>query len=164
MKFCSLSFLSLILFHLVTPAVIRESSSTATSSWLGRSLRLTGNYFPLRGLAGLATGLGVPGSGWLKDTLDWREDIEPAIKEEMLFAAGGLMGVEDCARKFSCRMGKRISGLPGLGSTSVFLSGALPYTFDLTSYLPEYIGEHVLVLRDSVLYSEDCEQFVCNVT
>ena len=162
MKMGSLVFLTV--FHITTPAVIREKSSTATSSWLGRCLRLTGSYLPLRGVAGVATGLGVPGSYWLKDTLDWREDIEPDIKEELLFAAGGFMGVEDCARKFSCRMGKRISGLPGLGSTSVFLSGALPYTFDLASYLPEYIGEHVMVLRDSVLYSEDCEQFKCNVT
>ena len=150
--------------HLASTAVIRKSS-TVSSSWLGRSLRLTGNYLPLRGVAGLATDLGVPGSYWLRDTLDWREDIELDMKEELLFAAGAVMGVEDCAKKFSCRMGKRISGLPGLGSTTVFLSGALPYTtIDLTTYMPGYIRDQVMVLRDSVLYSDDCEQYKCNIS
>ena len=151
-----------IIVSLSSSAVIRESSS-ATSSWLGHSLRLTGNYLPLRGMAGLAMEMGVPGSEWLKDTLDWREDVVPDFKEELLFAAGGFMGMDECARKFSCRMGKRISRIPGLESTSVFLSGALPYTFDLATYLPEYMGEHVMLLRDSVLYSEDCEKYACSV-
>merc|ERR1712142_1106102 len=83
--------------------------------------------------------------------------------EELLFAAGGFMGVDDCARKFSCRLGKRISGIPGLESTSIFLSGALPYTFDFSTYLPEYVGDHIMVLRDSMLYSDDCEQYKCKI-
>merc|ERR1719193_1421612 len=60
-------------------------------------------------MAGLAMEMGLPGSQWLKDTLDWREDVVPDFKEELLFAAGGFMGIDECARKFSCRMLCQIS-------------------------------------------------------
>ena len=60
-------------------AVIREGSS-ASSSWLGKCLRFTGNYFPLRDLAGLAIDIGVPGSDWLRDTLDHREAEKTKVK------------------------------------------------------------------------------------
>jgi len=125
------------------------------------AVRLTGNVLPLRGLAGLLSDTGVPGGVWLRTFLTpehmrrWdRRDQQPSYREDLLYMVGAALGEKECVRKLACRSGKRVSSVPGSSLVTLVL-------FGVASHVPEVLREPYTIMRDSILYSDDCDQYDC---
>jgi len=127
---------------------------------LGRTVRLTGNVLPLRGFASFLSDAGVPGGPWLKSVLTpshlrrWNDHRLSSYKDDLLYLVGAALGDKECARKLACRSGKRVGGVPGSSLLTLLMSG-------LGGYVPEVAREPYIIMRDSLLYSDDCEQYDC---
>jgi len=142
------------------PSMIAAGLEGVTSIISG-IIRLTGNVLPLRGFAGLMADAGVPGARWFRNVLTpshlrgWeRMERQPNFRDDLLFMVGAVLGEQECVRKLACRSGKRVSSIPGSSVVTMILAGA-------SGYVPEFLRETYSILRDSVLYSDDCEQFFC---
>mgnify|MGYP006954622220 CR=1 FL=1 len=65
-------------------------------------------------------------------------------------------GEFECRLKLACLAGKRLNSISGLSSLALLVSVA-------ANRLPETLQAPYAALRDSLMYSDDCQQYICNV-
>lgn len=77
------------------------------------------------------------------------------FKAEIQSIVGAVHGHRDCLLKLACLTGKRLSALSGASAATIMLSTA-------TDVMPEAMKGPFSALRNSVMYSDDCSQYVCS--
>lgn len=150
-------------------------------------LQTMGSFLPLRGLATFASDLGIPGAAAIIDILTpktprplidrssrafnhrSRQGREQAsvtsqrrslsagysqYRPEIHYLMGAAHGDRECMLKLACLSGKRLSSVSGASAVAILMSTA-------TSVLPKSIREPYSALKNSVLYSDDCSQYIC---
>lgn len=152
------------------------------------ALHSMGSILPLRGFASFAADLGIPGAATMLDILTpkiprhinersssamgfnhrSRQGRQEAVKSQRRSSTIGhspfrpeihsLMGVahgdRECMLKLACLSGKRLSSLSGASAIAILMSTA-------TNMLPKSMREPYNALKNSVMYSDDCSQYVC---
>ena len=150
------------------------------------SLHLVGSILPLRGLATIAKDLGIPYAETVlaaltptkksfnrffspktttsvatsqrrSDTADIQDnagDKYVTLRDEMSSAVGALLGKSDCQKRLACLGGRHLSHVNGASSLALFASSA-------SSFLPEEFREPLSIIKDSIMYSDNCEQYEC---
>lgn len=77
-----------------------------------------------------------------------------SFREEMSSAVGAAMGNDQCKKRLACLGGRHLAHINGASSIALLLSSA-------ASYLPDHFKEPLSTLQDSIMYSHDCDQYVC---
>ena len=161
-----------------------------------------GNYLPLRGVASVASDLGVPGGDFILEALtpmpsqpsaqptgsifaptqtteprqgnsgpsinprfaawdraDTVEDQEatvppPSYREEVSSIMGTMFGEKQCLMKLACLSGKRLSAVKGASALTMVLS-------TVAGVMPESMQDPYQALRNSIMYTDDCQQYQC---
>merc|ERR1719356_2403143 len=148
-----------------------------------------GTILPLRGFASFAADLGIPGAATMLDILTpkmprhindksqltkafnhrSRQGRQEAFKSQRRTSTIGyspfrpeihsLMGVahgdRECMLKLACLSGKRLSSLSGASAVAILLAST-------TDFMPEAVREPYQAMKNSVMYSDDCSQYVCS--
>lgn len=153
-------------------------------------LHTVGTFLPLRGLASFAADLGIPGAATIMEILTpktprlllnkssvssqafhhrsnkGREQASRSsqrrsssvgyshFRPEIHSLMGAAHGDRECMLKFACLSGKRLSSFSGASAVAILMSTA-------TDILPNSIREPYNALKNSVMYSNDCSQYIC---
>merc|ERR1719510_49611 len=151
-------------------------------------LQTVGTYLPLRGVASFAADLGIPGASKILEILTprtprlllteessmhsrpfnhrSRKGREQAsqrrsstagyshFRPEINSLMGAAHGDRECMLRLACLSGKRLSSFSGASAVAILMSTA-------TDMLPKAIREPYSALKNSVLYSDDCSQYIC---
>jgi len=74
---------------------------------------------------------------------------------ELQSAMGAAHGDRECLLKLACLSGKRLSALSGASAVAILLAST-------TDFMPEAVREPYQAMKNSVMYSDDCSQYVCS--
>lgn len=141
------------------------------------ALHLVGSFLPLRGMATIGKDLGIPYADTVLTVLtpssstaailptrtsqrrsdtfkNQEEEVYISMRDEMSSAVGALLGKGHCQKRLACLSGRHLSHINGAASIALLMSTA-------TNFLPDDFREPLSIVKDSIMYSDDCEQFVC---
>jgi hypothetical protein len=143
------------------------------------ALHLVGSFLPLRGLATIGKDLGFPyaekvlaaltptsfGAQFKSASVSQRrsdtsnpntfDDLKyTSMRDEMSAAVGALLGNPECQKRLACLSGRHLSHVNGASSLALLASSA-------TTYLPENLKEPLSIIKDSILYTDNCDQYLC---
>ena len=173
-----LTALSILLDHTQAGALIRFGEgqpdggglSLADRFWdtmdnfLTGALHLVGSVFPLRGMATVAKDMGLPYAEALQQALtpdstptSSQDDNDQILsfRDELSSAIGTLIGKSQCNKRLACLSGRHLSHINGASSIALMVSSA-------SHLLPDNFREPLSTLKDSIMYSDNCEQYQCN--
>ena len=137
-----------------------------------RVIHYIGNIIPIRGLTSLAADFGVPFARSLLNLLADNDDEEDeglegdelhrearssgrtSYREEVFYVVGALHGDYECMMKVACLSGKKVSKVAGATTLTMILSA-------LTNHMPETMQDTYVTMRDSIMYSNKCNQYKC---
>nr|XP_040578997.1 uncharacterized protein LOC121127644 isoform X1 [Lepeophtheirus salmonis] len=141
------------------------------SNTFTKFIHIIGGVVPLRGIASVAADIGIPGALTLQHYLTpskamTRSDgstTTDSIKRQYIQAKKtlttallGVLGYRGCLLKAACYCGKRLSAsVTGATAITLLLS-------TISNQLPESITDVYTTLRNSIFYSDDCEQYDCH--
>jgi len=174
-----------------TELSIIEKMKNNIKSMGSTMLHTMGSFLPLRGLASFAADLGIPGAATIMDILTPKTQVQLLHRTRGLSTAfnhrsrhgrekaserrsqrrsanvgysqyrpeihslfGAAHGDRECMLKLACLSGKRLSSMSGASAVAILMSTA-------TNMLPKSVREPYSALKNSVLYSDDCSQYVC---
>ena len=136
------------------------------------ALQLVGSFLPLRGLASIAKDLGIPYASSILAALtpiktsvvhpimtsrsQRRLDTTTyfSLRDEMSSAVGTFLGKGQCQKRLACLSGRHLSHINGASSIALMISTA-------SNFLPPEYHDSFSTMKDSIMYSEDCEQYEC---
>lgn len=155
-------------------------------------LQSMGSVLPLKGIASFAADLGIPGAAAMMEILtpktprdiisnrsfsatgafnhrskQGRERAPSAsqrrsstggyssFRPELHSFMGSAHGDRECMLKLACLAGKRLSSVSGASAVAIMMSTA-------SNMLPKSIRGPYSALKNSVLYSDDCSQYICS--
>ena len=135
------------------------------------ALQMIGSFLPLRGLASIAKDLGIPYASSLLAALTpiKASVVHPimtprsqrrldttylSLRDEMSSAVGTFLGKGQCHKRLACLSGRHLSHINGASSIALMVSTA-------SNFLPEEFQDSFSTLKDSIMYSEDCELYEC---
>lgn len=142
------------------------------------ALHLVGSILPLRGLATIGKDLGFPYADDILAMLTpnsgratthsqpsisqrrmdvaspQREESYTSMRDEMSSAIGALLGKGQCQKRLACLSGRHLSHVNGASSVALLVSTA-------SSLLPEDFREPLSIIKDSIMYTDKCDQYVC---
>ena len=148
------------------------------------TLHFVGSFLPLRGLATIAKDIGIPYADNLlhaltpskqnwnfvspdfsvarssqrrSDNLDHLNKIEDkyvSMRDELSSAVGAAFGNEQCKKRLACLSGRHLSHVNGASSIALLVNSA-------SSLLPDDFREPLSIVKDSILYSDNCDQYEC---
>ena len=180
-KFLWILFLLLLGgIHAEAGALSRRPSSAQSMQFLwdkvndmmSEALHMVGSFLPLRGLATIAKDLGIPYADSILTALTpvRPQDDHPivsttkserrssstfySLREEMSSAVGTLLGKGQCQKRLACLGGRHLSHVNGASSIALMVSTA-------SKFLPHDLQDPLSTLKDSIMYSEDCQQYEC---
>ena len=80
---------------------------------------------------------------------------EISLKDEMSAAVGAfLVGNEECKKRLACLSGRHLSHVTGASAIGILMASA-------SNYLPDDMEDHLRIMQKSIMYSEDCDRYVC---
>merc|ERR1712020_55437 len=77
-----------------------------------------------------------------------------AFRPELHSFMDAAHGDRECMLKLACLSGKRLSSVSGASAVAIMMSTA-------SNMLPKSIRGPYSALKNSVLYSDDCSQYIC---
>ena len=72
----------------------------------------------------------------------------------MSSAVGALLGNENCKKRLACLSGRHLSHIDGASSIALLVTSA-------KFYLPDDMKDHLTAIHNSIMYSDDCDQYLC---
>ena len=162
-----------------TPSFFQRFTNGISNAAAGL-FQAVGSFLPLRGIASLAADIGIPGAATLLHFLTPRSAL-PRIaassrpinhrstlgrsnaqapkgfspfRAEIQSIVGAAHGEQDCVLKLACLSGKRLSALSGASAMAIMLAVA-------TDMMPHQLRDPYIAMKNSVMYSDDCSQYVC---
>ena len=144
---------------------------------MSEALHLVGSFLPLRGLATIAKDIGMPYADSILAALTpvKSQGLHPivatrksqrrssdshqlpnyySLREEMTSALGTFLGKGQCEKRLACLGGRHLSHFNGASSIALMISTA-------SNFLPPDLQDPLSTLKDSIMYSEDCQQYEC---
>ena len=79
----------------------------------------------------------------------------PSYREEVSSIMGSMFGEKQCLMKLACLSGKRLSAVKGASALTMVLS-------TVAGVMPEALHDPYWALRNSIMYTDDCQQYLCN--
>merc|ERR1712203_446178 len=80
---------------------------------------------------------------------------EISLKDEMGAAVGAfLVGNEECKKRLACLSGRHLSHVTGASAIGILMASA-------SNYLPDDMEDHLRIMQKSIMFSEDCDRYVC---
>lgn len=79
----------------------------------------------------------------------------PSYREEVSSLMGSMFGEKQCLMKLACLSGKRLSAVKGASALTMVLS-------TVAGVMPEALHDPYWALRNSIMYTDDCQQYLCN--
>lgn len=151
---------------------------TKMDDFMSGALHLIGSILPIRGLATIGKDLGFPYADNIlaaltpttdrftasfsqphvsqrrMDTAFRQEETYTSMRDELSSAIGALLGKGQCQKRLACLSGRHLSHINGASSVALLASTA-------SSFLPEDFHEPLSIIKDSIMYTDKCDQYVC---
>ena len=98
-------------------------------------------------------------SAWARsDTVEHDEpatNSPPSYREELSSVMGTVFGERQCLMKLACLSGRRLSAVKGASAVTMILA-------TVANVMPEVLQEPYQALKNSIMYTDDCQQYECH--